>query len=149
MRIWPQVKVALICIAVVSSVFDTSYAEVGPNIGWAAVITGLVFFPALILVGLFVLKTILRRKLNFEKPSLESNPLDFSHPEHFFHLAGIVMLTSGMSGLVAAYVRSGEVWPVHIAPVALGIGVLFGLWMLQVVHASQLASSNHTVNRTP
>lgn len=142
MKIWPHVKVALICIAAVSTVYDTSYAELGPKIGWAPVVTGLVFFPALILVGLFVLKTILRRKLNFEMPSLESNPLDFSHPEHFFHLAGIVMLTSGMSGLVAAYVRSGEVWPVQIVPVALGIGVLFGLWILQVVHACQLVSSN-------
>ncbi|MEX1215553.1 hypothetical protein, partial [Saccharospirillum sp.] len=143
MKIWAPVKVALICISSVSAVYDTSYAEVGPKIGWAPVVTGLVFFPALILIGLFVLKTIFRRKLNFEKPSLESNPLDFSHPEHFFHLAGIVILMSGVSDLVAAYVRSGEVWPVQIAPVSLGIGVLFGLWILQVVHAGQLASSNN------
>ena len=142
MKIWPIVKVTLIAIAGISTAYDTSYAEVGPQIGWTPVISGLVFFPALILVGLFVLKAILRRKLNFEKPSLDSNPLDFSHPEHFFHLAGMVMMASGMCGLVAAYMRSGEVSPVQIVPVTLGIGVLFGLWILQVVHAGQLASSN-------
>lgn len=142
MKIWPPVKVALICIAVVSAVHNTSYAEVGPKTGWAPVVTGLVFFPALILVGLAVLKVILRRQLNFEKPSLESNPLDFSHPEHFFHLSGMVMLTSGISGLVATYVRSGEAWPVQLVSVTFGVGVFFGLWILQVVHAGQLASSN-------
>jgi len=51
-------------------------------------------------------------------------------------------MASGMCGLVAAYMRSGEVSPVQIVPVTLGIGVLFGLWILQVVHAGQLASSN-------
>ena len=148
MNIWPVIKIALIIIATVGSVFDTSYAEVGNKLGWEPVVAGLLFFPFIVLVGAFVLKVIFRRKLDIEVPSWRSNPLDFSHPEHFFHLVGMVMLISGVGGLVANYFRSGELFPVLFAPGALGLGVLIGIWLLNVIYANQSESSNNKIQPT-
>lgn len=148
MNIWPDVKIALIIIATVSSVFNTTYAEVGNKPGWELVMTGLLFFPSIVLIGVFVLKVILRRKLDFEAPNWRSNPLDFSHPEHFFHLGGMVMLISGIGGLMANYFRSGDLWPILFAPAALGLGVLIGIWLLKIVYANQSVSSNNKIQPT-
>lgn len=148
MNIWPVLKIALIIIATVGSVFDTSYAEFGNKLGWEPIVAGLLFFPSIVLVGVFILKVIFRRKLGFEEPSWRSNPLDFSHPEHFCHLAGMVLLISGGGGFVANYFRSGEWWPVLFAPGALGLGVLIGIWFLKVVYVNQSVISNNKIQPT-
>jgi hypothetical protein len=142
MKIWQVVKIALILIASVGAISDTSYTEIENEIGWELVIVGLLLFPTMVVVGLFVLKVLFGRTLNFESPSLRSNPLDFSHPEHFLHLAGLIMLASGVCGLVAGYFRSGELTPIKIVPVAMGIGIMVGIHTLSMVHAAQGESSN-------
>ena len=148
MNIWPVIKIALIIIAMVGSVFDTSYTEVGNKIGWEPVMVGLLYFPSIVLIGLFVLKVIFKRNLDLETPSWRSNPLDFSHPEYFFHLGGMVMLISGLSGLIANYFRSEKLLPVLFTPIALGLGVLIGIWLLKMVYANQSASSNNKIQPT-
>jgi hypothetical protein len=142
MKIWQVVKIALILIASVGAISDTSYTEIENEIGWEPVIVGLLLFPTMVVVGLFVLKVLFGRTLNFESPSLRSNPLDFSHPEHFLHLAGLIMLVSGVCGLVAGYFRSGELTPIIIVPAATGIGIMVGIHTLSMVHAAQGESSN-------
>ncbi len=142
MNIWAIVKVAVIIFVAITSAFGNSYAEVNEVVGWEAVIVGLLFFPLIVLVGLFLLKVIFRRKLDFETPSWKSNPLDFSHPEHFFHFGGLVMVTSGIAGMLAVFIKSRVISISLCAPLAFGIGILFGIWVLKVVHTNQALSSN-------
>ena len=137
MNIWPAIKISLITVTALGAVFNTSHSDVGVAIGWAPAITGLLFFPVIVLVGLFVLKVIFRRKLSFEVPTWGSNPLDFSHPEHFFHLGGLLMLTSGVGGLVGAYFGTREFSPFLVASITFGLGILVGIWVLKVVHDKQ------------
>ncbi len=142
MKIWPPVKVSLIVVAAVSALLDSPQAEVSAKIGWAPAVVGLLLFPAIVLIGLFVMKIIFRRNLTFEMPNWQSNPLEFSRPENFFHLAAMVILASGITGSVAAYARLGTLLPIQIAPIALGTGIFLGLWVLKLVHAGQLRGSN-------
>jgi len=137
MKIWPAIKIILIIVASVGAMFDTSYSEVGDEIGWDPVIVGLLFFPCIVVAGLLILKVILRKKLEIQLSSWESNPLDFSHPEHFFQFAAVVLVVSGICGLIAAYFRSGGLTPVLLSPVAMGVGVLLGIWILKVAYVAQ------------
>jgi len=51
MRICPIIKISLIVFAAITAIFDRSYQEVAIEIGWEAVIAGLLFFPAIVLIG--------------------------------------------------------------------------------------------------
>lgn len=137
MKIWPAIKIVLIVLASVGAIFDSSYSEVGSDIGWSPVVAGLLCFPCIVAFGLFILKVILKKKLEIQSSSWESNPLDPSHPEHFFHFTAIVFLVSGICGLIASLFRSGVLTPVFLAPVAMGVGVLLGLWILKLTYFIQ------------
>lgn len=141
MKIWAPIKILLIIVASIGAIFDSSYSEVGDKIGWEIAIAGFLFFPCIVAIGLFALKILLRKKLDFEVPSMTSNPLDFSHPEHFFHLGGLIMIVSGMCGLAASYFRTGYLLPVTFAPVAIGTGVLLGIWGVKAVYFVQQRSN--------
>lgn len=149
MKLWPVIKVGLVIFASVGVLFDDSYTEVGNEIGWMPAIVGLLFFPCIVFVGLFVLKVLFSRTLNFQAPNWGSNPLDFSHPEHFFHLGGLIMLTSGIVGVLSAYIKSGELQPVTVAPLTMGVGMLAGLWVLKMVYTNKQESSNKSKQQGP
>ena len=148
MKLWPLVKLGLVIGASIGAFYDDSYAEVAREIGWIVAVIGLLVFPCVVFVGLFVLKVLLGRTLDFQTPSWGSNPLDFSHPEHFFHLGGLLMLTSGMATVLSAYLETGELKPIAVALLATGLGVLFGLWVLKMVCTSQQESSDKSQGRS-
>ncbi len=149
MKFWSIIKVVLLIFASVVSIFDTSYVESESIIGWEPVIIGLLLFPIIVIIGLFVLVVIFRRRLDFEQPNWLSNPLNFSHPEHFFHLAGVIMLTSGVCGMLATYFRLGELGPISFVPITMGIGMMVGIWLLKIVYIMQSKSSNKSNQQGP
>jgi hypothetical protein len=142
MKNWPKIKIILVSIASAGAIFDSSYSDVGNKIGWEPAIVGLVFFPCIVIVGLLVLKVVLKRKLDFQPPGWGTNPLNFSHPEHFTHFAGVIFLASGLCGLISTYYLTGELIPVMFAPIAMGVGLLAGIRVLKLVYTAQEESSN-------
>ncbi|MCP4274299.1 MAG: hypothetical protein GY781_20445 [Gammaproteobacteria bacterium] len=146
MNIWTLVKAVLIIFAATTSVMDKSFSEASDFVGWEFVIACLLFFPVIVLSGLFVLKAILRKELDFQTPNWHSNPFDFSHPEHFFHLGGYFMIVSGIGASISMFVETGTSSPAVLTPLAFGVGILGGIWFLKIVHIRQIASSNKQRN---
>ncbi|OZY85859.1 hypothetical protein CBP51_02120 [Cellvibrio mixtus] len=140
MSYWKVVKFVLIA-AVVVAYFLKPYSEemyyVYASLGWAPVIVGFMFFPGVIFISVFVLKVVLRRKLNFKRPTWSSNPLSFDSPENFFHLAGFVLIAGGLSDLLFFYLNAGELCPALFSSVSSGLGILFGIRVLALVYEKQ------------
>ena len=146
MNIWIIVKAALITFAFIISATDTTLSEPNDMVGWEVVLVSFLFFPIIVLCGLFVLKVMLRKELDFQTQNWQSNPFNFSHPEHFFHLVGYFMIASGIGTSFATYVETGASSPTVLAPLAFGIGIIIGIWLLKIVHAQQIVCSNKAVN---
>ena len=137
MNKWGKLKVALVVLAAMSSARNTPYQAVNDSVSWEFVASAFLFFPVIVLFGLFVLKLVLRRNLSFEMPNWQSNPFRFSHPEHFFHLGGLLTVAGGLAGSLSLFMRFGVISTFFLGSVAYGLGIFAGLWLLKVVHDKQ------------
>jgi hypothetical protein len=127
---WVITRVSLIALSTIASLVAPVNQNSITSAGWEIAITGFLFFPIISAVGLVIIFFIPNIKNSIGKPNWSKNPFDFSAAEQFFHLGGYVMVFSGLGTIVSRLTASAQIEPEHIAPVALGLGVLVGLAML-------------------
>ncbi len=140
MDVWPTVKILLILIASIGAILGGYRVDAELDIGWEVVWAGVLVFPLMIILGLLILKVLLRRKLEFDPPRWTSNPFDFSHPEYFFHFGGVILVISGLCGVAADFIGERGFEVLALAPAAMGSGVLIGIWILKMTFRVQKSS---------
>ena len=87
-------------------------------------------FPAIALVGLFILLVVPSSRLQFTQPSWRCNPFELSHPEQFFHLAAFVFMVQGVVLVLRQAVAGSGIGAGAVAVLLAGCGVWLGLRIL-------------------
>ena len=94
---------------------------------WVGVGVLFAIFPVAMLVGFTVLSLVKTSRFEWQEPSWDKNPFDFSHGQQFFHLGAFVMLASGAPILARGVELTGTLTPDMSVSIAMGIGTWIGL----------------------
>lgn len=136
--LWKGIRSAIVTLSFISVFFSSaSYSSV--QIGWFSVVIAFCFFPTLMLVSVSVLLVIRGKRFNWEPPSWRTNPFNFSHGEHFFHLASWVIMAQGLAMLMQVSYLKGSVSVAGMVSISFGAGIWFGLWALTRIYYWQAA----------
>jgi hypothetical protein len=134
---WKIVRVGIVGLSFALTLFGPTTQAAAPPMTWFFV--GIIFaiFPIAMLVGFGTLFILRGPRLDWQPPSWERNPFNFTHGEQFFHLGAFVMLSTGAAMVVRALATTGKVTPDTLVPISMGAGVWLGLRILTAAYNRQ------------
>ena len=134
---WKAIRLGIVGFSFVSALFGSVTLAAAPPMTWFAVGVICSAFPIAMVVGFGILFILRGPRLDWHPPSWEKNPLNFSHPEEFFHLGAFVMLSTGVAAIIRALATTGKITPDTLIPISMGIGVWVGLRLLTAAYLRQ------------
>jgi hypothetical protein len=129
MNAWKIARIGLITICGVSALFSTQAVRAS-GMDWTGVLVAFFAFPVIAAVGGAMLLLLPKSHLRVSRPDWNHSFIDFSQPEQFFHLGALLLLVSGLVLAGRSIAALGDLPPVNVAPIAMGLGVLFALRVL-------------------
>ena len=127
MNIWMIVRLLIIAIAAIGSIYTPLGPQAKPPIEWNILRVFFIFCP----VGLAFVIGIqyLNPKSDeiWHKPAWNENPFNFGSPLQFFHLAAYVFLVQGIVTLIRLLLSSVELYPEAFVTILIAIGIFAGL----------------------
>jgi hypothetical protein len=138
MRVWLIVRLTLITASAVGTFLVPLGPQASPPMGWDALLAILVFCPIglLFVLGLQVIKP--RSAKLWLRPSWQLNPFNFRQPLQFFHLAAYACLAQALGILVRLAVSQVSFYVDSLVPLAMAIGILFGLQLITLVFRAKI-----------
>lgn len=97
---------------------------------WLMPAAAFLLFPAIAVVGLFILFVVPNSRLQFTPLSWSRNLFKLSHPKQFFHLAAFVFMAQGLVLVLRQAVAGSGIGAEAIAVLSAGCGFWLGLRML-------------------
>lgn len=135
---WRAIRFGVVAFSFISQFFAPPVRAADVHLTWTELGVIFVIIPVLFLADLGVLLLFRgARKFDWLPPSWDENPLNFSHPEQFFHLGAFVMLASGSVAFARGIIQSSTVNPIDVAPIAAGGGMWLALCLLTAVYRRQ------------
>ena len=129
-KLWLIVRCVIVFASAVGAALRPLYMPDHVRSEWIMPVAAFLLFPAVALVGLFILLVVPRSRLQFTQPSWHRNPFELSHPEQFFHLAAFVFIAQGLVLVLRQAVAGSGIGAGAIAVLLAGCGVWLGLRML-------------------
>jgi hypothetical protein len=142
---WTLIRITLIAYAFISQILTPSRPHTDTSVTWPEVGLVFVLIPVLFSLGIGLLILIRgAKKFEYNPPAWNANPLNFSHPEQFFHLAAWFMFASGIANVIQGVVQSATIDLLAMLPVAAGTGMWGALRGLTAIyHRQQETSDEH------
>ncbi|MEI8645502.1 hypothetical protein P4S60_07790 [Pseudoalteromonas sp. Hal040] len=127
MNKWKFLRIALISIVAVSSLFSPLEPKVNLTINWSAlgVIFVFSFLALLFVVGMQVVNPLSAKV--WHKPDWNRNPFSLKDPIQFFHLAAYIMFAQGAVVLFRLLFSNIPFYLESLVPLVIGAGVLIGI----------------------
>lgn len=135
---WLFVRIALVLLSGVASLFVPVGPQAVPPMGWSAVLVILFACPAMLVVVLAVQSINPRSDTKWRRPSWFLNPFNFREPLQFFHFAAYVLLAQGLATLVKVAVSPIPFYAEALVPLAMGVGIGGGIQLALLVFRSKV-----------
>jgi hypothetical protein len=135
---WLFVRIALVLLCGVASLFVPVGPQAEPPMGWGAVLVILFVCPVVLVVVLAVQSINPRSAAQWRRPSWMLNPFNFREPLQFFHFAAYVLLAQGLATLVKVAVSPIPFYAEALVPLAMGMGIGGGIQLALLVFRSRV-----------
>ena len=140
MTLWSYVRLAVVIFAAVGACFVHLGPRAAPPLGWEAlaVIFGACFLGLPVVLAIQVVNPWSAQ--TWRRPSWSVNPFNFRDPLQFFHLGAYGCLAQGLVIFVRVQLSSTAFYVESLVPLAMGVGILLGIRMVEIVFSSKVAN---------
>ena len=138
---WMLIRIGIIAIVAVSSLFTPLLPQAIPPIDWNTLIIILIFIPfaLLFVVGIQAVNPFSAKV--WRKPDWNLNPLNFKDPVQFFHFGAYILLVQGGVTLCRIYFLEVPFYPGVLFPLVMGIGTLLGIQIIMLIFRSKYSEN--------